>query len=109
VQFGDDTYGEERAVEKLFRCIPKKYKQIARSIEANFQLRMELDAAQSRLAEAECREHALTSDYEGLKKDFGDLRSSLAIVVKEKADLEKTEREKAQWFLNSLRNKLAEL
>jgi hypothetical protein len=33
VQFGDDTYGEERAIEKLFRCIPEKYKQIARSIE----------------------------------------------------------------------------
>jgi hypothetical protein len=26
VQLGDDTYGEERAVEKLFRCIPEKYK-----------------------------------------------------------------------------------
>jgi hypothetical protein len=26
VQFGDDTYSEERAVEKLFRCIPDKYK-----------------------------------------------------------------------------------
>jgi hypothetical protein len=23
VQFGDDTYDEERAVEKLFRCIPR--------------------------------------------------------------------------------------
>jgi hypothetical protein len=34
VQFSDDTYGEERAVEKLFRRIPKKYKQIARSIES---------------------------------------------------------------------------
>jgi hypothetical protein len=34
VQFDDDTYGEERAVEKLFRCIPEKYKQIARSIES---------------------------------------------------------------------------
>jgi hypothetical protein len=34
VQFGDDTYGEERAVEKLFRCSPEKYKQIARSIES---------------------------------------------------------------------------
>jgi hypothetical protein len=34
VQFGDDTYGEERAVEKLFRCIPEKYKQIARSIKS---------------------------------------------------------------------------
>jgi hypothetical protein len=34
VQFNDDTYGEESAVEKLFRCIPEKYKQIARSIES---------------------------------------------------------------------------
>jgi hypothetical protein len=34
VQFGDDTYGEQRAVEKLFRCIPEKYKQIACSIES---------------------------------------------------------------------------
>jgi hypothetical protein len=34
VQFGDETYGEERAVEKLFRCIPEKYKQIAHSIES---------------------------------------------------------------------------
>jgi hypothetical protein len=34
VQFGDDTYGEERAVEKLFRCIPEKYKQITRSIKS---------------------------------------------------------------------------
>jgi hypothetical protein len=33
VQFVDDTYDEERAVEKLFRCILEKYKQIARSIE----------------------------------------------------------------------------
>jgi hypothetical protein len=34
VQFGDDTYDEDRAVEKLFCCIPEKYKQIARSIES---------------------------------------------------------------------------
>jgi hypothetical protein len=34
MQFGDDTYREERAVEKLFRCIPDKYKQITRSIES---------------------------------------------------------------------------
>jgi hypothetical protein len=34
MQFGDDTYDEERAVKKLFRCIPEKYKQIARSIES---------------------------------------------------------------------------
>jgi hypothetical protein len=34
VQFSDDTYDEERVVEKLFWCIPEKYKQIARSIES---------------------------------------------------------------------------
>ena len=34
VQFGDDTYSEERAVEKLFRCVPEKYKQMARLIES---------------------------------------------------------------------------
>jgi hypothetical protein len=34
VQFSDDTYSEERTVEKPFRCIPEKYKQIARSIES---------------------------------------------------------------------------
>jgi hypothetical protein len=26
VQFGDDTYDEERVIEKLFQCIPEKYK-----------------------------------------------------------------------------------
>jgi hypothetical protein len=38
VQFGDDTYSEERAVEKLFRCIPDKYKHIARLIESPLDL-----------------------------------------------------------------------
>jgi hypothetical protein len=33
VQFDDDTYNDGRAAEKLFCCIPEKYKQIARSIE----------------------------------------------------------------------------
>ncbi len=40
MQFGDDTYGEERAIEKLFWCIPEKYKQIARSIESLLDLSM---------------------------------------------------------------------
>jgi hypothetical protein len=40
VQFGDDTYGEERAIEKLLRCIPEKYKHIARSIESLLDLSM---------------------------------------------------------------------
>jgi hypothetical protein len=34
VQFSDDTYDEERAVEKLLRCILEKYEQIALPIES---------------------------------------------------------------------------
>jgi hypothetical protein len=50
VQFGDDTYGEERAVEKLFCCIPEKYKQIARSIESLLDLStMSIEEAIGRL------------------------------------------------------------
>jgi chromosome segregation ATPase len=77
--------------------------------EANSQLRVELNAAQSRLAEVEHREHALTSDYEGLRRDFDILCTSHDVIVKEKADLEKTKREKAQRLQNLLRKKLAEL
>jgi hypothetical protein len=55
---------------------------VAELEEANAQLRAELNAALSRLAEVERREHALTSYYEGLKKDFGDLHSSHVVVVK---------------------------
>jgi hypothetical protein len=50
VQFGNDTYGEERAVEKLFRCILEKYKQIARSIESLLDLStMSIEGAIGRL------------------------------------------------------------
>ncbi|KAM0826515.1 hypothetical protein ACQ4PT_068834 [Festuca glaucescens] len=50
VQFGDDTYDEERAVEKLFRCIPEKYKQMARSIESLLDLStMSIEEAIGRL------------------------------------------------------------
>jgi hypothetical protein len=50
VQFGDGIYSEERVVEKLFRCIPDKYKQIARSIESLLDLStMSIEEAISRL------------------------------------------------------------
>jgi hypothetical protein len=50
VQFGNDTYDEERAVEKLFRCILEKYKQIARSIESLLELStMSIEEAIGRL------------------------------------------------------------
>jgi hypothetical protein len=50
VQFGDDTYDEERVVEKLFYCILEKYKQIARSIESLLDLStMSIEEAIGRL------------------------------------------------------------
>jgi len=50
VQFGDNTYSEERAVEKLFRCVPEKYKQMARSIESLLDLStMSIEEAIGRL------------------------------------------------------------
>jgi hypothetical protein len=56
VQFGDDTYGEKRAVEKLFRCIPEKYKQIARSIESL------LDLSTMSIKEAICHLKVIDDD-----------------------------------------------
>jgi hypothetical protein len=50
VQFGDDTYSEKRAVEKLFRCIPEKYKQMTHSIESLLDLStMTIEEALGRL------------------------------------------------------------
>jgi hypothetical protein len=62
VQFGNDTYDEERAVEKLFRCIPEKYKQIARSIESLLDLStMTIEEAIGRLKVVDGDEpHALS-------------------------------------------------
>jgi chromosome segregation ATPase len=77
--------------------------------EANARLRAELAAAHTKVAEVEHCERALSTDYDGLCKDFNDLWTSHAAVVQEKADLEKTERENVQWFWNLLRKKLAEL
>jgi hypothetical protein len=57
MQFGDDTYGEERAFEKLFRCIPEKYKQIVRSIESLLDLStMSIEEAIGRLKVINCDE-----------------------------------------------------
>jgi hypothetical protein len=62
--------------------------------EANAQLHVELNATQSKSSEVEHHEQALTSTYEDLRKDIDDVHSLHAAVVKEEADLEKTEREK---------------
>jgi chromosome segregation ATPase len=82
---------------------------VAELEEANAHLRAELNAAQSKLSEVEHREQAMTSAYENLRKDFNEMHSLHAAVVQEKADLEKTEREKGRRFRNSLLKKLAEL
>jgi hypothetical protein len=56
VQFGDDTYDEERAIEKPFRCIPEKYKQIAHSIESL------MDLSAMSIEEAICRLKVVDGD-----------------------------------------------
>jgi hypothetical protein len=62
--------------------------------EANTQLHVELAATHTKVAEVEHCERSLTSDYDGLRQDFGDLHTSHATVVKGKADLEKMDHEK---------------
>jgi hypothetical protein len=62
---------------------------VAELDEANAQLLVELNASQY-------HEQALTSDYEGLHRDFDNLCTSHDAIVKEKADLEKTKHEKVQ-------------
>jgi chromosome segregation ATPase len=82
---------------------------VAELEEANAQLRMELDVVQSKLAEVEHRERALTSEYEDLKKDIESMHTSHDAVVREKAEVEIIERVKLQWFHDSLCKKLAKL
>jgi seryl-tRNA synthetase len=77
--------------------------------EANAQLCAELATIHTKVVEVERREQSLTSDYDALHKDFNDLQTSHVAVVKEKADLEKIEREKAQRFRNQLCKKLVGL
>jgi hypothetical protein len=72
---------------------------IAELKEANAMLRVELAAAHTKeVAEVEHCKRALSTDYDGLRKDFDDLWTLHVAVVQEKVDLEKMEREKAQQF-----------
>jgi hypothetical protein len=54
--------------------------------EANAQLCTELIATQSKLPEVEHRKQAMNSSNEVLKKDFDEMHSSHAAVVKEKEE-----------------------
>jgi hypothetical protein len=57
VQFGDGTYDEDRAIEKLFRCVPEKYKQMARGVESLIGLSiMTIEEAISRLKVVDANE-----------------------------------------------------
>jgi hypothetical protein len=61
-RFGDATYNEEKAVEKLFRCVPTKYRQIARSIESLLDLStMSIEEAIGRLKVVDFDEPELPS------------------------------------------------
>jgi hypothetical protein len=46
---------------------------VAELKEANTQLHTELAATHTKVAEVEHRERTLSSDYDGLRKDFDDL------------------------------------
>ena len=59
-----DTYGEERAVEKLFRCVPEKYKQMARSIESLLDLStMSIEEEIGRLKVMTAMSHSLSRGH----------------------------------------------
>jgi hypothetical protein len=68
VQFGDDTYSEDRAVEKLFRCVPEKYKQMTRSIESLLDL--------STMTIEEAMSHSASRDLSPLAGSSSSLESS---------------------------------
>jgi hypothetical protein len=77
VQFGDDTYGEERAVEKLLCCIPEKYKQMARSIESLLNLStMTIEEAIGRLKVVDDNEPQALSDLSPSMGSYISLGSS---------------------------------
>jgi hypothetical protein len=57
---------------------------IAELEEANALLRVELDAAHSKLTEIEHRKRDLTSENEGLKRDLGDGCTARDATVKDK-------------------------
>jgi hypothetical protein len=66
-------------------------------------------AARSKLVEIQCRGQALTSENEGLKKDLEIACTAHDAVVKDKAEVQKTECAKLERFQNSVHKKLAEL
>jgi chromosome segregation ATPase len=75
-------------------------------VQTNAQLWAELAAAHAKVVEVENRKRVLISNYNSLHSDYGNLESMFTTLQKEKADLEKTERKKAQRFCQQLCSKL---
>jgi regulator of replication initiation timing len=69
----------------------RQVSRVAELEEANAQLCVELDADRSKLVEVEHREQALTSENKGLKKDLDNARTAHDAVVKDNAEVQKTE------------------
>jgi hypothetical protein len=69
-------------------------------------LQAEFAAANAKIAEVQGCKNALISDYQSLHSDYSMLESGLEALMKEKEDLEKSEREKAQRFRQLLCTKL---
>jgi hypothetical protein len=57
---------------------------IAELEETNARLRIELVVAHTKVVEVEHLKQTLSSDYDGLHKEFDDLRTSHAVIVQEK-------------------------
>jgi hypothetical protein len=77
VHFGDGNYDEERAIKKLFRCVPEKYKQMAHSIESLLDLSMmSIEEAIGRLKVVNTDEHSSSQGPSPLAGSFFSLESS---------------------------------
>jgi hypothetical protein len=77
VHFGDNTYGEERVIEKLFRCLPEKYNQITRSIESLLDLStMSIEEAIGHLKVVDAMNHNLSRGLSPSAGSYISLRNS---------------------------------
>jgi regulator of replication initiation timing len=82
---------------------------VAELEETNALLRVELDAARSKLVEIEHQGRALTFENEGLKRDLGAACTAHDVAVKDKDLVQQAEQSKLQRFQDSIHKKLAEL
>jgi hypothetical protein len=87
-------------------------RQVTHAVElegANASLRVELEAARSKLVEVEHCERTLTSENECLKKDLEDAHSTHEAAVRDKELVRQTEQLKLRCFQDSVSKRLAEL